>query len=92
MLLKPNALEDMCKEMFQELYIGKLGKHFASDGKVSRGVAPALRRDCFCGESKKISLHNFLLYKDLRVDDNGLEPMTFWLPGGNFQVRLSSLP
>ena len=37
MLLKPNALEEMCQEMFQELYLGKRGKHIAIDGKVSRG-------------------------------------------------------
>jgi len=37
MLLKPNALEEMSQEMFQELYLGKRGKHIAIDGKVSRG-------------------------------------------------------
>ena len=37
MLLKPQALDEMYKEMFRELYVGKRGKHLAIDGKVSRG-------------------------------------------------------
>ena len=37
MLLKPQALDEMCKEMFRELYVGKRGNHLAIDGKVSRG-------------------------------------------------------
>jgi len=37
MLFKPKALDEMYKEMFRELYVGKRGKHFAIDGKVSRG-------------------------------------------------------
>jgi predicted transposase YbfD/YdcC len=37
MILKPQALEEMYNEMFQELYTGKRGDHIAIDGKVSRG-------------------------------------------------------
>jgi len=37
MLLKPTALDELYKEMFRELYVGKRGKHLAIDGKVSRG-------------------------------------------------------
>ena len=37
MLLKPQALDEMYKEMFRELYVGKRGAHIAIDGKVSRG-------------------------------------------------------
>jgi hypothetical protein len=31
-------------------------------------------------ESKKRALRNYLLQKALEVENNGLEPMTFWLP------------
>jgi hypothetical protein len=33
----PQALDEIDKEMFQELYVGKRGKHIAIDEKVSRG-------------------------------------------------------
>jgi hypothetical protein len=44
--------------------------------KRCAGVAPSISGD----RGKKIALRNHLLHKALRVEDNGLEPMTFWLP------------
>ena len=40
-----------------------------------------------------MSLCNLLLYKDLQVEDNGLEPMTFWLPANSvFSSNMRETP
>jgi hypothetical protein len=52
------------------------------DPKRCAGVAPRV----LASGSKKRASRNYLLHKALRMEDNGLEPMTFWLPDRFFLI------
>ena len=50
-------------------------------------IAPDISRNDY----KKEAFRNSFLQKALGMEDNGLEPMTFWLPETRFQLRLLCL-